>query len=127
MSSVNDLIGLPWGFGAGETDCLRLAIDAQKIYGHDIPLAWDYSPDNYEARTRDIQCELEKIADKITAPEIGAVILFDFAPVCHLGTFISQTHFLHVPRGGTSRLTRWSAPYQKKTIGIYRILELPLW
>lgn len=127
MSSVNDLIGLPWGFGAGETDCLRLAIDAQKIYGHDIPLAWDYSPDNYEARTRDIQCELEKIAEKITAPEAGAVILYDFSPVCHLGTFVSQTHFLHVPRGGTSRLTRWSAPYQKKTIGIYRILEVPLW
>ena len=127
MSSVNDLIGLPWGFGAGETDCLRLAIDAQKIYGHDIPLAWDYSPDNYEARTRDIRHELEKISDKIAAPEPGAVILFDFVPVFHLGTFVSSTHFLHIPRGGTSRLTRWSVPYQKRTIGIYRITEVPIW
>lgn len=127
MSSVNDLIGLPWGFGAGETDCLRLAIDAQKIYGHDIPLAWDYSPDNYEARTRDIEHELKKIAYKIAAPEPGAVVLFDFSPVFHLGTFVDVAHFLHIPRNSTSRMTRWSTPYQKKTIGIYRILEVPIW
>lgn len=127
MNDLNDLIGLPWGFGLGQTDCLRLAIAAQKTYGRDIPLTWDYTPENYEARTRDIRLELEKIADKITVPEPGAVILFDFAPVCHLGTFVSQTHFLHIPRGGASRLTRWSVPYQKRTIGIYRITEVPLW
>ncbi|MEG1603838.1 MAG: hypothetical protein RR340_09540 [Cloacibacillus sp.] len=128
MSGPNDLIGLPWGFAPGQIDCLKLALAAQdKIYGRVISLAWNYTPENYEARTHDILHELEMISDRITAPEPGAVLLFDFAPVYHLGTFISLTHFLHIPRDGTSRLTRWSVPYQKRTIGIYRISEVPLW
>lgn len=127
MSGLNDLIGLPWGFAPGQTDCLRLAIAAQEIYGCVIPLVWEYSPENYEARTHDIRRELERISCKIAAPEQGAAVLFDFAPVFHLGTFVSQTHFLHIPRGGTSRITRWSAPYQKRTVGIYRIMEVPPW
>ena len=127
MTDLNNLIGLPWGFGPGRTDCLRLAIAAQETYGRVIPLAWDYTPENYEARTRDIRRELEKISDKITAPEPGAVVLFDFSPVFHLGTFIDVAHFLHIPRNSTSRMTRWSVPYQKRTIGIYRITEVPIW
>ena len=124
---INRLIGLPWGFGPGQTDCVRLSIAAQETYGRAIPLVWDYTPENYEARTRDIRRELEKIAHKIEAPEPGAVILFDFSPFYHLGTFINGNHFLHIPRGGTSRLTRWSVPYRKITIGIYKISEVPLW
>lgn len=128
MTGLNHLIGLPWGFGPGQMDCLRLALAAHKaICGEDIPLLWSYTPENYEARTRDIERELEKIAYKIAAPEQGAVVLFDLSPVCHLGTFVDAAHFLHIPRDSTSRLTRWSAPYQKRTIGIYKISEVPIW
>lgn len=128
MSGLNDLIGQPWGFGAGQTDCLRLALAAHKaIFGEEIPLMWSYTPENYEARTRDIEHELKKIAYKIAAPEPGAVVLFDFSPVFHLGTFVDVAHFLHIPRNSTSRMTRWSTPYQKRTIGIYKISEVPIW
>lgn len=123
MTDLNHLIGLPWGFGDGQTDCVRLAIAAQDVLGHNIPLRWEYTPENFEQRTKDIQNELEKISHKIASPETGAVILFNFSPYYHLGTLINTTHFLHIPRGGTSRLTRWSVPYQKITVGIYKISD----
>lgn len=127
--SLNNLIGLPWGFDPGEVECLKLAAMAQReISGIDVPLGrWPYSAKDYERRSRDISAVLEQIGEQIRFPERGAVLLMRFAPFYHLGTFVSETEFLHIPRGGTSRLTRYSLPYRRITAGIYRIKEVRLW
>ena len=127
--NVNHLIGLPWGFALGEVDCLKLAALAQReISGIDVPLErWPYSAEDYERRSRDIEAVLEQIGERIQFPARGAVLLMRFAPYYHLGTFVSETEFIHVPRGGTSRLTRYSLPYRRITVGIYRIKEVRLW
>lgn len=127
--NVNHLIGLPWGFASGEVDCLKLAVMAQReISGVDVPLElWPYSAEDYERRSRDIAAVLEEIGECIRVPQLGAVLLMRFAPYYHLGTFVSGTEFLHIPRGGTSRLTRYSLPYRRITVGIYRIKEVRLW
>lgn len=127
--NVNHLIGLPWGFAPGEVDCLKLAALAQhEISGVDVPLErWPYSAEDYERRSRDIEAVLEQIGERIQFPARGAVLLMRFAPYYHLGTFVSETEFIHVPRGGTSRLTRYSLPYCRITVGIYRIKEVRLW
>lgn len=129
MNNLNNLIGLPWGFGPGEVECLKLAAMAQReISGIDVPLErWPYSAEDYERRSRDISAVLEQIGERIKAPARGAVLLMRFAPFYHLGTFVSETEFIHVPRGGTSRLTRYSLPYRRITVGIYRIKEVRLW
>ena len=127
--SLNNLIGLPWGFGPGEVECLKLAAMAQReLSGIDVPLErWPYSADDYERRSRDILAVLEQIGERVKLPGKGAVLLMRFAPFYHLGTFVSETEFLHIPRGGTSRLTRYSLPYRRITVGIYRIKEVQLW
>ena len=127
--NVNHLIGLPWGFAPGEVDCLKLAAMAQReISGVDVPLErWPYNAEDYERRSRDIEAVLEQIGERIQFPARGAVLLMRFAPYYHLGTFVSETEFIHVPRGGTSRLTRYSRPYRRITVGIYRIKEVRLW
>ena len=127
--NVNHLIGLPWGFAHGEVDCLKLAAMAQReISGIDVPLErWPYNAEDYERRSRDIEAVLDQIGERIKAPRTGAVLLMRFAPYYHLGTFVSETEFIHVPRGGTSRLTRYSLPYRRITVGVYRIKEVRLW
>lgn len=127
--SLNNLIGLSWGFGPGEVECLKLAAMAQReISGIDVPLErWPYSADDYERRSRDILAVLEQIGERVKLPEKGAVLLMRFAPFYHLGTFVNATEFLHIPRGGTSKLTRYSLPYRRITAGIYSIKEVRLW
>jgi hypothetical protein len=118
---LNSLIGLSWGFKEGQYDCAKLMVAAQKVLrGITIPYPYIYQADNFAEYAAIAKSELEKCSHRVKQPFSGVIGLFEFEePFYHFCTFVSPTEFLHIPRNNTSRITRFTRPYQKRMVGFY--------
>jgi len=122
--SLNRLIGIPWGSGPGTCDCLRLMRRAERVLlGVQIPRKWHYDADSLMETSKIALREIQKYCVRVEHPCCGIIGLIKFDEFYHFVTFVDELYFLHVPRGGESRLTRYSLPYKRLTTGLFNISE----
>ena len=110
-------------------DCTGLIIGALKELGYlknyklrIYPPDWNLhsKADNY------IVDEVSKVADKISNPEMGDLVLFYFGKcVAHIGVIIENGLFIHCHRKGKKckASNLWNSPWTKRIYGFYRLNE----
>jgi len=116
-------------------DCTGLPIGALREMGYlkdykirSYPIQWNLhaKADNY------IVEEISKVADEITKPDIGDLVLFHFGKkrkcVAHVGVIIENGLFVHCHK--TSRVcivsSLWNSRWTKRISGFYRLNEVKL-
>ena len=121
--NVNELIGLSWGFADGCVDCAKLAVMAQKVIrGINIPYPYNYCEERAFTRLAHglLVNEVKRLCVPVKKPSLGVVGVVQFqGETPHLITFISETEFLHIPRNNTSRITRFTKPYERRLVGLF--------
>ena len=122
---IRDLVGVPWEYG--EMDCWKLMILAQKmLWGRDIKTrrSQAYTPRTLVEKSGDILCELNDLGEKIRTPRAGDILVLRLQGGYHVATFVSNYEILHIYENHTSRVSRYSAPFKRRTFAIYRLREV---
>jgi hypothetical protein len=125
---IGDLVGLKWR--DNELDCVKLMIMAQReLWGREIQASQEYfySREEIKEVSMNIIEEMERIAYRVERPQEGDVAVLNIHGGLHVATFVSDMEILHIFEGHTSRIARYSRPFIKRTVAIYRFREVRKW
>lgn len=121
--TLPDLIGIPWlpgGRSLSGTDCLGLAIMAQKaLFGRVVPDIWKFEPEEIFRESERIREEITKVMIPTTEYALGNVFLFRFEAGLHLGTMVAPHLFLHIYEGRKSQISRLTPAYKSRIEGVF--------
>lgn len=113
-------------------DCTGLIIGALRELGYlrNYKLR-NYPPDwNLHAKADDyIIEEVSKVADEITKPDIGDLVLFHIGRcVAHVGVIIEDGLFVHCHKKSKRCIisSLWNSPWTKRISSFYRLKESKL-
>ena len=122
---IEDLVGLKWQ--DNELDCVKLMIKAQReLWDKNICASkeYSYSRDDIKDVSKNIIDEIEKIAYKVDQPEESDVAVLSICGGFHVATFISDFEILHIFEDHTSRISRYTRTYKRRTVAVYRFKEM---
>ena len=122
---IEDLVGLKWQ--DNELDCVKLMVKAQReIWDRNICASkeYTYSRDDIKDVSKNIIDEIEKIAYKVNQPKEGDVAILNICGGFHVATFISDFEILHIFEDHTSRISRYTRTYKRRTVAVYRFKEM---
>ena len=125
---IDDLVGLKWQ--DNKLDCVKLMILTQReLWSRNICANKEYSYSRYNIRevSKNIIDEIEKIAYRVDQPREGDVAVLGICGGLHVATFISDFEILHIFEDHTSRISRYTQPFKRRTVAIYRFKEVPQW
>lgn len=122
---IEDLVGLKWR--DNELDCVKLMIKAQReLWGRNICASkeYSYSRDDIKDVSKNIIDEIERIAYKVDQPKEGDVAVLSICGGLHVATFISDFEILHIFEDHTSRISRYTRQFKRRTVAVYRFKEM---
>ena len=112
-STVDRLIGIPWGSGnpPEEADCLSLAIYAQEIlWGRKVELGdTDTCWDDKDLRqfSHNILEIIPQFCDEVNEFKVGDMATVETIGYCHVLTLVDEGLILHTGLNSTSRISKY--------------------